>query len=80
MTGTALLVAAALLVAGGRVLFLWVRPYGRCRAIGCRNGRIAGSDEGAWGRCPRCHGNPVPRLGAAAVARLVGDKHGRKFW
>lgn len=80
MTGQALLVLAAVLVVAGRALLLWVRPYGRCRAAGCRNGRVAGSGEGAWGRCPRCHGNPVPRLGAAAVARLVGGKHGKRFW
>jgi hypothetical protein len=73
-------VALAAVVAVVRVLFLWVKPYGKCRAIGCRGGRIAGSDEGAWGRCPRCQGRPVPRWGAAAVARLVGDRYGKRFW
>ena len=74
------LLALAVIMTGGRVLFLWVRPYGKCRMIGCRGGRIAGSDDDAWGRCPRCRGQPVPRWGAAAVSRLIGDKYGRRFW
>ena len=80
MSGHALL--GALILAGAALwaLSLWMRPYGKCRALGCRGGRIAGSADDAWGRCPKCHGQPVPRFGAATVAKLIGKKYGRRFW
>lgn len=78
MTGVVVLAVVAAAVM--HTVSLWVHPYGRCRSVLHRGGRNLGSSEEAWGRCPKCKGNPVPRFGAAAVARLIGKKHGRRFW
>lgn len=80
MVVAGLVVLVVMVVAVVHTVSLWVHPYGTCRGLLHKGGQSIGSREGAWGRCPKCHGQPVPRLGAAAVARLLGKKHGRRFW
>ena len=60
---------------------LWRRPYARCRSCG-GSGQSAGSRRGRpFGKCPACKDKkPRPRAGAAVVAALLGEKHGKRYW
>jgi hypothetical protein len=76
----AVLVLAAAAAVVAYAFSLWRWPTRPCRACG-GTGRVAGSTGRRAGRCPRCKDKPPKRrLGAAAVAALIGERYGKRYW